>query len=625
MFFSKKKKNSTSVAPVVPEIENYDALDNELYCRGDVISFPVGNDQSLVYSRVNRRVSILPTFTTSLLPYCNSFKSIEAHAEACIRSLRMDQQQTDFIYDSLFNLAEAGLLIPLNSVRDLQQKLEPDNEQAKITTVGFVTHNRTDSLKRAITSYIVNNKRHGRECDFVVIDSSPSPAVRTQTQDMLRALVSDNHISLSYAGFDERVNFANLLVDQFKIPRHVIDFALLGADGFKVDTGANRNGLLLHTAGELFFSADDDTTAELYEVPERIDGLTFCSEEPIEGWFFPDRATAVQSVRSVEEDLLSIHEQWLGKELIGLASIIDPDNIDYEQLNVKYLKDLTAGIGKIIAVLPGIIGDSGIGSPRWFLLSGDTRDRLCNSEEEYENAFRSREMLRAVQRINLGRVPSVMTTALGLDNRDLLPPFFPILRNQDSVFGITLVKVFDTAYFCHLPWALLHAPLESRAYTPAHTSLSCSMSDVLQYCIRAFETSFGFIPAEERMRAMGKHLMNFGVMPQSDFEEFILIRFWEQTSKLINMAEELLQSYEYSPDFWAENLETYSKALKSVLLRKESIIPFDLKEQTNTEAPLSFTQQLIYQFGELLDWWPEIVRSTKQLRSEGCRIATPVE
>jgi len=378
----------------------------------------------------------------------------------------------------------------------------------------------------------------------------------------------------------------------------------------------------LQTAGELFFSADDDTTAELYEAPRRTDGLTFFTEEPVEGWFFADREKAVQSVRAVDEDVLSIHEQWLGKGLVRLSSIVEDETIDYESLSTKYFEDLASGTGKILASLPGILGDSGIGSPRWFLLSGDTRERLCDSDEKYQIAFSSREMLRAVQQINVGRVPSVMTTALGLDNRDLLPPFFPVLRNQDSVFGITLVKAFDTAYFCHLPWALLHAPSEARRYTQATGSAPCGMSDILRYCIKAFETTFGFMSAEERLRIMGRHLMNFGAMPQDDFEEFIRIQFWDQSSGTINRAEELLQQYEYSPDFWANDLESYANNLRGSLLTKESIVPFDLKD---SEAPLKLAQQLIYQFGELLHWWPDIVKATKQLRSDGCRIATAVQ
>src|SRR5215470_5796464 len=126
MFF-KKKKNAIDVPPEPAEDEyedeyeeDDDAVDEEFYRSGDLVSFTVGNDQSLVYSRTNRRVSIHPTFAVSLLPYCNSFKTIEEHTEACTRSLSMGQQQMDFIYDSLSKMAEAGLLVPLNSARDLQ-------------------------------------------------------------------------------------------------------------------------------------------------------------------------------------------------------------------------------------------------------------------------------------------------------------------------------------------------------------------------------------------------------------------------------------------------------------------------------------------------------------------------
>jgi hypothetical protein len=148
------------------------------------------------------------------------------------------------------------------------------------------------------------------------------------------------------------------------------------------------------------------------------------------------------------------------------------------------------------------------------------------------------------------------------------------------------------------------------------------MSDMLRYCIKAFETSFGYMPAEERLRAMGRHLMDFGAMPQDDFEEFIRIQFWEESSGIINRAEELLQQFEYSPDFWANDLESYANNLRNTLLAKESIIPFDLED---SEAPLKFTQELIHQFGELLHWWPDIVKATKQLRGDGCRIATAVQ
>ena len=50
-----------------------------------------------------------------------------------------------------------------------------------------------------------------------------------------------------------------------------------------------------------------------------------------------------------------------------------------------------------------------------------------------------------------------MTTFFGLDNRVLLPPFFPVQRNSDGIFGLMLQKStwHGTAF---LPSVLLHAP-----------------------------------------------------------------------------------------------------------------------------------------------------------------------
>ena len=68
MFF-KKKKTDAAPEPAEDEYEeDDDAVDEELYRRGDLISFTVGNDKSLVYSRTNRKASIHPTFAVSLLP-----------------------------------------------------------------------------------------------------------------------------------------------------------------------------------------------------------------------------------------------------------------------------------------------------------------------------------------------------------------------------------------------------------------------------------------------------------------------------------------------------------------------------------------------------------------------------
>ena len=54
-----------------------------------------------------------------------------------------------------------------------------------------------------------------------------------------------------------------------------------------------------------------------------------------------------------------------------------------------------------------------------------------------------------------------MTTFFGFDNRLLLPPFFPVQRNADGIFGLVLQKCVDGSRVAFLPSVLLHAPAGS--------------------------------------------------------------------------------------------------------------------------------------------------------------------
>ena len=77
----------------------------------------------------------------------------------------------------------------------------------------------------------------------------------------------------------------------------------------------------------------------------------------------------------------------------------------------------------VTITLQGVVGDSGMGSPRYYLgLQGGSRGRLVASLDAYQSAFRSREVVRAVRRQTVADSPFCMTTCFGFDNRFILPP-----------------------------------------------------------------------------------------------------------------------------------------------------------------------------------------------------------
>ena len=71
--------------------------------------------------------------------------------------------------------------------------------------------------------------------------------------------------------------------------------------------------------------------------------------------------------------------------------------------------------------------ENGHESPLYLLaLEGATRERLLRSEAEYRTALREQHVLRAVRRPTVCDGAYCMGLNLGLDNREMLPPFMPV-------------------------------------------------------------------------------------------------------------------------------------------------------------------------------------------------------
>ena len=84
-----------------------------------------------------------------------------------------------------------------------------------------------------------------------------------------------------------------------------------------------------------------------------------------------------------------------------------------------------------------MVGDSGFYSPSHLLwmASPGVDDALRQSASLLNTAFNSREVIRIVPRVTFTHETVCMATTLGLDHTRTLPPFLPVLRNEDGFFG----------------------------------------------------------------------------------------------------------------------------------------------------------------------------------------------
>lgn len=633
MSFWSRRRESRDVTRRVEEFVEDDAPadEGELYCRSDMVRFPLGHYSQLVYARLPRATHILPSHLVALLDCCGTFKSLSEHERYCQPYLGAGESTNGPLESQLRELVESGLLLPYGELlRSLRQPAETQTAPPKISAVGVVTRNRPDSLRRCVSSYMENGRGHGRAHGFVVMDDSEDARARDDTKELLRSLGGSNGAEVSYGGAEEKARFAEELAAAGAAPPDVIDFALFDPERCGYSVGANRNALLLHTVGETVFSTDDDTVCRLATAPGAKPGLSFDARgDFMKFWFFPDREAALRSAPPVEGDVLDAHEQLLGRSLSQCVSTLaDSSRLLFDQIDSRQIAAVRSGRGRVLVTFNGLLGDSALPAPvGYLLLRDDSRERLVRSETDYRSAFKSREVLRVADGPYISANAWCVTAAVGYDNRELLPPFMPVLRGEDDLFGFTLHACFDDGYFGYLPSAVLHSPPDHRAY--GHDDLGefgsgVRMCNVILACVKSLNAWPGLEDARVRMRALGEHLTSVGSLPQEDFEELVLVNLYRMQSEYVTFLEGTLQDYDGWPEYWADDVESYIDALRAAMESRDYAVPQDLLAGRGQEEARRLSRRLVFRYGQLLRWWPEMVDAAKSLRAQGRRLAAPL-
>jgi len=498
-----------------------------------------------------------------------------------------------------------------------------------ITVIGVVTCAREQMLLRSLSSYVANVQRHGRSCRYVVVDDSESAELRDRCRATLGELARETGAEIAYAGAEEKHRFAQALTAEGLDPT-AVEFALFGTDGLHPTPGGNRNALALDTLGEQLLSVDDDTICSIGDVPEAADGVDFAwGQDPAEFWFFADRQTALDATPVVDADVIGLHESLLGRRAADLVN----GSCDRSMLDADLASRLDNG--RVAVTSTGLLGDCGLGAPfgYWigpmgpFLLEGRSHHRFAGSEEAYRMASSSREIRRAVRRACISDHSFSMSTFLGLDHRELVPPVMPVQRGADLVFGATLWKCAPDTLFGHIPRTLLHSPEGRRPFWPGEmmrTAAGIDTARLLLVCVDSVDLSHVGSARAERLRALGEHLEELGSMPLADFLEFAHAEIGASSDRFSELLEETLERRDDSPSYWAKDLRGYLERLRRARREPDYVVPLDLRIERSREEARALAQKLVGSFGHLLQCWPDICSVARELAQDRRRLSAPV-
>lgn len=594
----------------------------------DVLRFPAGGGRELIYAPFARGARLLPAPRVAVLFACRGFATLDEHAARIAARLGGDRAR---VRADLAELVEAGLLVGAGELVGRLRGLAPAGEPpaARITGVGVPTRDRVADVHACLASYIENGLAHGRTLEYLVAEGDVSAATREATRASIAELAARHGVPIAHAGRKERLAYAAALARRAEVPPSVAELALCPDERKLNDSGSSRNATLLHFAGDLHLHVDDDTRCRIAPTPGQQPGLALTSQnDPSESWFPPPGEPALRDAAVSNPCFVALHEQLLGRNVAACVEQARGDGLDLDRALASFFRRLEPGGGRVLYTQMGAAGDTGAGSPWHYLLfGGKTRERLLRSEETYRHAFVSRQAVRGATRASISDGSFCLGMTLGIDGRDLTPPFLPVQRNSDGLFGVVVRVCWMDALVGFLPWVVEHTPPGARTspFEGFFESLGHSWGEDM-LCALAAATRVHPEHADPALslRAMGATLERWGSLPLPEFEEIVLMQVLRARALDLQLLDDTLRAHGGAPAYWARDVERTAALLREAVERPTLARASDLAAALGEEEARTAMQRMVRRYGELCRRWPDLFAAAKELRREGVRVGAAV-
>jgi len=574
-------------------------------------------DEVLLQNRGSGKAEVVPAWIGRLLSTCDRPATMEHHARQFSDVGETAGIGRAAVDDALRRLVTNGFLVTteelLSPARRKGERQDPRGAP-HLSRIVWVTKNRPKTLERSVLSFLASVSTPTAYGISIVDDTDNKGDARATwatVREVRKRGASVAHLEASAAG-DYVENLTDVGRDS-GVPPDVVEFSLYGIPELNrayglVTLGANRNRALLHHAGEPVLMCDDDIVFRL--------GLTGPSERVLVGGYnesisrhaLSGAEEAARLVPAWEGDLASVHAELLGRPVSSVADAAESlGQLDLTNLNPRSARRLQNEAPTIVATCTTYYGDAGM-NEAWFALEVEALRR-----GGYEETRLSREYCRKVSGILLADSGPLIPMVAAIDNTVLVPPFFPVARGSDVIWGEVATTVLGD-FIAHLPHAVQHAPLPRRWYSEASYEYSIRIADVIQALVRdanrfiAPET-----PRQHRMETAGAFLESVSSDPRDFLERLRMTAGGILEGHLLALGQNSSGSEGTRDDTERADRQRFEQSLERGLLSlEESFLPFEVRSlgvREGTEA----LRVLVRQYGRLLRWWPTLRAAALEL------------
>jgi len=581
----------------------------------------LGNNSVLLLNRNNgKQMTISPEVATALT-YCTSFKTLQEHAQTLVSSIPQLKGQLADVAKVLNMVNDAGLMLSAQTVCDRLKPATIPTAELAPTRVCVITCDRPPAVERLLDSMLQAGSLSRHEQLFLV-DDSRNPGNREQNRELVAKFNLTSPKDMLYVGAGEQHKLLLQLIDALPEDEDAIRF-LIDRERWAPHKsyGLARTLCLLLSVGRRCLMLDDDVLCRSVQPPVTREGMSFGGGSNRELTCYPSEQDLLQHTNYSATDPLSGHASCLGMTLGQAIAHLDASSFEQSTLydtSATMLNTLHAD-SPILVTQCGSWGDPGTVGTNWYYhLGQESIDRVLAGPGGLSAAMENRHYWLGRTRPNISKM-AVMSQATGLDNSQLLPPYFPILRSEDYLFASMVVYLHPDAAVLDYNWCVPHLPLEQRgaAGTRNPTPAQAGLGLCARYLADRADYENGVAP-ETRLRKLAVTLQE-----HSELDSASLLAIFrgelamERAEQMQNLRRQLQQASARSSSDWESYLQRGMEDVSAALQltadpRDIPGVPEDLTE----EALLAKIQAVIREFGAAIAAWPGIRAAAETITAD---------
>jgi hypothetical protein len=595
----------------------------DLVVLDQVRAYPVNDGNLLLHNTRNgKRAMVKPEVYASLL-LCDQLKTMDKHAEAIIERNPGMQGQEASIRDVLQTMLNSGMMISAKNARnELIRKIDtqPGEKEYSAPVVAILTWERPQALERLLESITANCETGSLHRIYVIDDSRKSENIALN-QELTSRFSSKISAPLQYFGRSEQQSLVDELVKQ--LPEHEDSINFLANHTRWRDhwtAGLSRNLALLLSCGRRLVMMDDDAICEVYDPPRPKRDVTF-SDDPREAAFFGNEQEWAHLKQPLNPDPIKRHMQCLGMTFseamneLGLNHLKPAGFANATALQLSELNTESA----VLVTECGSLGCPGSINNTWLPGMAETSLKtMLTSQEKTTQALTSRKVWSGRNQPHFAP-RSNMSQITGFDNREMLPPYLPILRGQDRLFGQMLDFIIPKSLVLDYPWAIPHLPIPDRQWRDRDLNFkpADSFPKFFVEKINEFKASCLSTSPTDRLLTLASWFKSMSSTDADTLTAMYIDSRLRRDSDLLQQLNTLLAQAETAPVNWQNYLRNGITQLNSDLnlVSREDFEVKGLPATLDSDALVSFWKGVWGEFAAAIKAWPQIRDAAKTIVS----------